>query len=70
MLMAESMPIFVPVQITPDLPLALPFSNPAQVTSPAEDTRVEITLPDGTCVPVGTGAGLANLRQIISAVRR
>jgi len=64
------MPMFVPVQITPDPPLMLPSPSPAQVTSPAQDTRVEITLPDGTCVRVGTGVGLASLRRIISAVRR
>ena len=69
-LMEEPMPMFVPVQITPDPPLMLPSPSPAQVTSPAEDARVEITLPDGTCVRVGTGVGLANLRRIMSAVRR
>lgn len=69
-LMVEPMPMFVPVQITPDPPLMLPSPSPAQVTSPAEDARVEITLPDGTCVRVGTGVGLANLRRIMSAVRR
>ena len=66
----EPMPMFVPVQITPDPPLMLPSPNPAQVTSPAEDARVEITLPDGTCVRVGTSVGLANLRRIMTAVRR
>ena len=66
----EPMPMFVPVQITLDLPLMLPSPSPAQVTTPAEDARVEITLPDGTCVRVGTGVGLANLRRIITAVRR
>ena len=69
-LMAEPMPIFVPVQIAPDPPLALPSVSPAQVKLPAEDGRVEITLPDGTCVRVGTGVGLANLRRIMTAVRR
>jgi len=69
-LMAEPMPMFVPVQITPDPPLMLPSPSPAQVTSPAEDARVEITLPDGTCVRVGAGVGLTNLRRIMSAVRR
>ncbi len=66
----EPMPMFVPVQITLDSPLMLPSPSPAQVTTPAEDARVEITLPDGTCVRVGTGVGLANLRRIITAVRR
>ena len=69
-LVVEPMPMFVPVQITPDPPLMLPAPSPAQVTLPAEDARVEITLPDGTCVRVGTDVGLANLRRIMSAVRR
>ena len=66
----EPMPVFVPVQITPDPPSMLSPPSPAHVTSPAEDARVEITLPDGTCVRVGTGVGLANLRRIMTAVRR
>ena len=69
-LVSEPMPVFVPVQITPDPPLALPPPSPAQVPTQAEDARVEITLPDGTCVRVGAGVGLANLRRIMAAVRR
>ena len=65
---AESMPVFVPVRVMPDPPLALPSSGPAAV--PVEDTRVEITLPDGTCVRVGADVGLASLRRIMAAVRR
>ena len=55
----DPMPVFVLVQITPDPPLALPYPGPAPVvaTQP-EDARVEITLPDGTCVRVGAGVGL------------
>ena len=67
----DPMPVFVPVQITPDLPLALPPPGPAPVVAAQpEDTRVEITLPDGTCVRVGAGVGLVNLRRIMAAVRR
>ena len=52
----EPMPVFVPVQITPDPPLACcRLRAPAQAASPAEDARVEITLPDGTCVRVERG---------------
>ena len=65
---AESMPVFVPVRVMPDPPLALPSSGPAAV--PVEDTRVEITLPDGTCVRVSADVGLASLRRIMAAVRR
>ena len=60
----------MPVLIAPDPLPVLPSSSPAQVTSPAEDARVENTLPDGTCVRVGTCVGLANLRRIMTAVRR
>jgi len=65
---AESMPVFVPVRVMPDPPQALPSSGPAAV--PVEDTRVEITLPDGTCVRVSADVGLASLRRIMAAVRR
>ena len=73
-LVPEPMPMFVPVQVTPDPPLALAPPSPAPVSAlmpvqPA-DTRVEITLPDGTCVRVGADVGLAALRRIMAAVRR
>ena len=66
----EPMPVFVPVQIIPDQPLALPPASPAVVPVQVEDTRVEITLPDGTCVRVAADVGLASLRRIMAAVRR
>ncbi len=69
-LVPEPMPIFLPVQIMPDPPVALSLTSPAPVAPPTEDTRVEITLPDGTCVRVGTDVGLVNLRRIMAAVRR
>jgi len=71
-LVPEPMPVFVPVQVMPDPPLALPRPQTPPVPAPvhAEDTRVEITLPDGTCVRVGADVGLASLRRIMAAVRR
>ncbi len=69
-LVHEPMPMFVPVQVMPDPPLALPRPQPAPPRVQAEDTRVEITLPDGTCVRVGADVGLASLRRIMAAVRR
>ena len=69
-LVPEPMPVFVPVQIRPDPPLALPPPHSAPAPVQAEDTRGEITLPDGTCVRVGADVGLANLRRIMAAVRR
>ena len=64
------MPMFVPVRIMPDPSVVLSSPGPASVTPPAEDSRIEITLPDGTCVRVGAGVGLASLRRIMTAVRR
>jgi transposase-like protein len=64
----EPMPVFVPVRVTPDPALALPSPSPTAV--PVEDTRVEITLPDGTCVRVSADVGLASLRRIMAAIRR
>ena len=64
----EPMPVFVPVRVTPDPPMALPSPGPAAML--VDDTRVEITLPDGTCVRVSADVGLASLRRIMAAVRR
>jgi len=69
-LVPEPMPVFVPVQIMPDAPLALAYPHPAPAPVQAEDTRVEIMLPDGTCVRVGADVGLASLCRIMAAVRR
>jgi transposase len=69
-LAAEPMPVFMPVQITADPPLALPAPSPSKTANAAEDTRIEITLPDGTCIRVGADVGLATLRRVIAAVRR
>jgi transposase len=69
-LMPEPMPMFMPVQITPDPPLALPPPVSEHAPPHAGDTRVEITLPDGTCVRVSTEVDLASLRRIMAAVRR
>ena len=65
----EPMPVFMPVQITADPPLSLPNPSSAK-TSMAEDTRIEIELPNGTCVRIGAGVSLATLRRVIAAVRR
>ena len=41
----EPMPVFVPVRVMPDAPLALPSPGQAAMPVQVEDTRVEITLP-------------------------
>jgi transposase-like protein len=67
-LVPEPMPTFLPVQITADVPATGPL--PVQVAAPAETARVEITLPDGTCIRVSADVGLATLRRVMTAVRR
>lgn len=71
----EPMPMFVPVRITPDAlspdRLALPPPCPAaSKAAPAEAERIEIALPDGTCIRVGADVGLVALRRVMTAVRR
>ena len=65
----DPMPVFVPVQITADASPALAGSSTAK-TSTAEDTRIAITLPEGTCVRAGSEVGLVALRRVMAAVRR
>jgi transposase len=67
-LVPEPIPTFVPVQIAADPPIALPAPLPSK--APTEAARIEIELPDGTCVRVGSGVGLAALRRVMAAVRR
>ena len=65
-LVPEPMPTFLPMRITAD-PAA---PAPIQVAASAEAVRIEITLPDGTCIRVGADVGLATLRRVMAAVRR
>ena len=64
----EPMLTFLPMRITMDSPVPVP--TPTPVAAPAETARVEITLPDGTCIRVGADVGLATLRRVMTAVRR
>jgi len=72
----EPMPVFMPVQITGDMPplghpvpaLPGPGRSPA-LPAPAPE-RIEIALPDGTCIRVGADVGLVALRRVMTAVRR
>ena len=67
--------MFTPVRITADVPCpahllpAPPDLGPSK-PAPADAERIEIVLPDGTCVRVGAGVGLATLRRVMAAVRR
>ena len=53
-----------------DQPLALAAPSSGKATSASLDRRIEITVPDGTCVRVGADVGLMTLRRIMAAVRR
>jgi transposase-like protein len=75
LLAPEPMPVFVPVQIAVDTPspdrLALSPPCPARSKAAlAEVDRIEIALPDGTCIRVGADVGLVALRRVMTAVRR
>ena len=68
-------PVFMPMQVlsepTPLLPSAFPPPMQNAVTGAATgDRRIEISLPDGTCIRVGADVSLAALRRVIAAVRR
>jgi transposase len=75
-LLPEATPVFVPVQITAEPPIvdcppaAMPAPSPSKKAAAAEAARIEIALPDGTCIRVGADIGLASLRRVITAVRR
>ena len=68
-------PMFMPVQmlseprpLVPDV--AVPRGQSAGTGAVTGDRRIEIALPDGTCIRVGADVGLAALRRVIAAVRR
>jgi len=68
------MPVFMPVRITADVPSSdrLALSSPRSTVSkaaPTEADRIEIALPDGTCIRVGADVGLVALRRVMTAVR-
>lgn len=75
-LVAEPMPMFMPVRIVADPPppaRALVASSVAPLDAPTavvEAGRIEIALPDGTCIRVGEDIGLVALRRVMAAVRR
>ena len=75
-LVAEPEPVFMPVRIATGLasqaqvPVSKPGASGSETASSASPTRIEIALPDGTCIRVGTDVGLVALRRVIAAVRR
>ncbi len=71
----EPMPTFFPVQVVAETssaghPLAASSGRDLRTTAPARTERIEIALPDGTCIRVGGDVGLTTLRRVMAAVRR
>lgn len=58
-------PVFLPVQVSDPVPPELAAPAVAKV-----DPRIEIVLPDGTCVRVGADVDAAALRRVLAALRR
>jgi transposase len=58
---------FVPVRLT-DPPLQAAATAPPVNNHLASDT-IEIVLPDGSCVRVGSGVNLNALRRVVTALR-
>lgn len=77
-------PEFIPVRVMANAALSVPrasgksasvndaSADPLPQTRPtrSDASRVEIVLPDGTCVRVDDGIGVAALRRVMAAVRR
>jgi transposase len=76
LLVAEPMAMFTPVRITADPPsperrlIEAPPLSRGKAGVSTESDRIEIALPDGTCIRVGADVGLAALRRVMTAVRR
>jgi transposase len=67
--------VFVPVRIATEANLPASAAS-TRVGGPDADgpadsrRRIEIALPDGTCVRVGEDIGAAALRRVMSVLRR
>jgi transposase len=59
---------FVPVCLT-DPPLLAPAQAPPTVNNPLATDTIEIVLPDGSHVRVGSGVNLNALRRVVTALR-
>jgi transposase-like protein len=60
-----SKPMFLAVQVSDPVP-----TGPAASVTAVADLRIEIALPDGTCVRVGADVDTAALRRVLSVLRR
>jgi hypothetical protein len=66
--------VFVPLQLIGEPPEA-ELAKSAEPSRPAgpdvgvADDKIEITLPDGTCIRIGQDISLATLRRVITVLR-
>ena len=58
-------PVFLPLRVSGPMP-----SGAVAPAATAGDPRIEIVLPDGTCVRVSADVDAAALRRVLSALRR
>jgi transposase-like protein len=65
---AGAEPMFLPIQISDPPPAEMGRSEAPHLRQP--DSRIEITLPDGTCLRVGADVDAAALRRVLAALRR
>jgi len=74
MLVAEPAPMFMPLQVTTDLPApsskvgVVPAAAPAVLDTNAAG-RIEIALPDGTVIRVSEAISSTALRRVMAALR-
>ena len=72
-LVAESAPMFMPLQVATDPPARSPRADAASAAPPAPGAatagRIEIALPDGTVIRVDEAVGAAALRRVVAALR-
>jgi transposase len=73
-LMAEPPSVFAPVRLVGEPPGAEPATcgKPSWSAGPdgsVGDGRIEITLPDGTCIRIGHDVGLVALRRVVTVLR-
>jgi transposase len=73
LLVAEPAPVFLPLQVAPDMPTPVAQADAAPAVLPAPYSastgRIEIALPDGTVIRVDETIGAAALRRVVAALR-
>jgi transposase len=68
-LVDERAPMFMPLQVTADLPAPSSRAGAAAAANNTAVGRIEIALPDGTLIRVGEAISSAALRRVMAALR-